>query len=198
MGEKNMYLYKLYSGVFLMFSLTAMAQSEPGEELAQPVLSKQETAVRLTEALDASTAELRQARTLLRSQSDLLALNRDKIAGFPDTIITCPLTATNGCTVRVSLSSQFWSISKGATVYAQVSIDGNTGMSPQSTIGMDSNTVKPYASTSSFQWVKQGIPAGATQTLTAGFWTAFQNDLTNPNVSAKAGFRTLSIDIFKN
>lgn len=182
----------------LTFGSAMVALSAPVEEPAQPVQSGPENPAQLTEALDASTAELRQPRTLLRAKSDLLVLNRNIVAAFPDTAITCPLTATNGCTARVTLSSQFWSISKGATVYAQVSIDSITGMSPQSTIGMDSTTVRPIASTSTFQWLKQGIPAGATQTVTVGFWVAFQNDLNNPNVGANAGFRTMSIDVFKN
>lgn len=128
--------------------------------------------------------------TAMRTVNTNLALSTTAADAFTATALPCPASAgAAGCTVRVTVTSQFLNIA--ATEHAQMIINftgpGTLGPANLIAVAAAGSVVSPVA-THSMQWVKKNVPAGSTPTITIQFQTTAG--------AANAGFRTLSIEVF--
>jgi hypothetical protein len=136
-------------------------------------------------------------RSYMKTANTSLTVGTSLVSGFGATTITCPASHTAGCTIRVQVSSQFaMACCMQGNFRIKVSIPGtgsqiwpnslvNVGMMGGSGM-MGSGDV--YAHT--FHFMKSGIPAGASQTVTI----QFQTDAG----SGSAGYRMASVDCLLN
>jgi hypothetical protein len=134
--------------------------------------------------------------SFLRTANTNLAVSTSLVSGFNATTVTCPAAHTAGCTIRVQVSTQFsMACCMQGNFRIKVSIPGagsamwpnslvNVGMMGGGMMGSDDT----YAHT--FHWMKTGIPAGATQTVSI----QFQTDAG----SGKAGYRSATVDLYLN
>lgn len=134
---------------------------------------------------------LRLSRTWIRTRDDGLAIGTALTAAFASTSVTCPSTATKGCTIRVTVSSQFWAIGAGNVARMNLSISGaGAAVDPAALVNVDSTTTVGLASVRTFQWMKRNIPAGSAETVNIQFQVSAG--------TASAGFRTATIDLYLN
>lgn len=135
-------------------------------------------------------------QSFVRTANTNMAVSTTLVSGFNSTTVTCPATHAAGCTVRVQVSTQF---SMGCCMQGnfriKVSIPGSGSvMWPSSlvNVGMMGGGMMGYGDTfaHTFHWMKTGIPAGATQTVSI----QFQTDAG----SGTAGYRSAMIDLCLN
>lgn len=135
-------------------------------------------------------------QSFMRTANTNLSVGTSLVSAFNTTTVTCPATHTAGCTIRVQVSTQFsMSCCTQGNLRIKVSIPG-TGSQiwPNSLVNvgmmgggmMSSGDV--FAHT--FHFMKMGIPAGASQTVTIQFQTSAGN--------GAAGYRMASIDCLLN
>ena len=171
--------------LFLWIGLSkgsARAQAEEGQPGSADVA---------TPEAPQAASNLRLYRTTIRTQNDLLPLTTTLTAAFTSTSLTCPTTATAGCTIKVAISSQFWAIGAGDVARMNVTIAGaGAAVDPASLVNVDSTTTGSFASVRTFQWMKRSIPKGSAETVTIQFQTS--------GGTANAGFRTAAIDLYQN
>ena len=136
-------------------------------------------------------------RSFMKTANTNLTVGTSLVSAFSSTTVTCPATHTAGCSIRVQVSTQFsMSGSMQGNVRMKVSIPGtgsqiwpsslvNVGMMGGSSM-MGSGDV--YAHT--FNFMKMGVPAGASQTVTI--------QLQTDAGTGTAGYRIASIDCLLN
>lgn len=109
---------------------------------------------------------------------------------FTPTSVPCPASAgAAGCTLRVSVVSQFRDLEADNAAALKVIISGQgTAVTPSAIVQVASAAHALWYSTHSFQWMKRNIPAGTTPTVTVQLGMTFG--------TGNAGARTLSIDVF--
>ena len=135
-------------------------------------------------------------RTTIKTRTDQLNLSTTPVAGFTATTMTCPATATNGCTLRVHFDVQAAVVFLGVgadAVAANVSITGSgDAVDPQSqvTINDDPASVNGGFLTNSFAWMKRGITAGSNETVNVNF--------NNQGGASFISLRTLTIELYTN
>ncbi len=135
-------------------------------------------------------------KSFMRTANTSLNVSTTLVSGFSTTTVTCPATHTAGCSIRVQVSTQFkMACCTQGNFRINVSIPGTgSAMWPSSlaNVGMMGGGMMGYGDTfaHSFQWMKSGIPAGATQTV----YIQFQTDAG----SGTAGYRSAMIDLCLN
>jgi hypothetical protein len=109
---------------------------------------------------------------------------------FTSTAVPCPASAgAAGCTLRVSVVSQFRDLEADNAAAVKVIISGpGTAVAPSAIVLVASTAHALWYSTHSFQWMKRNIPAGTTAIVTV--------ELGMTSGIGNAGARTLSIDVF--
>ena len=135
-------------------------------------------------------------KSFMRTANTNLSVSTTLVSGFSSTTVTCPATHTAGCTVRVQVSSQFsMQCCTQGNFRIKVSIPG-TGSQvwPNSlvNVAMMGGGMMGYGDmfAHTFQFMKTGIPAGATQTVTI----QFQTDAGK----GTAGYRSAMVDLCLN
>ena len=135
-------------------------------------------------------------KSFMRTANTNLTVSTTLVSGFNSTTVTCPATHTAGCTIRVQVSSQFsMQCCMQGNFRMKVSIPG-TGSQvwPNSlvNVAMMGGGMMGYGNmfAHTFQFMKTGIPAGATQTVSI----QFQTDAG----SGTAGYRSAMIDLCLN
>lgn len=129
------------------------------------------------------------SKTIMNTENGFLGLSPTPVAAFGGATFTCPPLHTKGCTIRLEVSSQFWSIPVGSV--AQVSISSTTGaINPSSFVNVDGDTTGGLASVHTFQWMISGIAAGSTTTVNTSF------DVSSG--TAASGYRTETAQLFLN
>ena len=134
-------------------------------------------------------------QSFMRTANTNLTVSTTLVSGFNSTTVTCPKTHTAGCTIRVQVSTQF---SMGCCMQGnfriKLSIPGSGSIWPNSlvNVGMMGGGMMAYGDmfAHTFQWMKSGIPAGATQTVSI----QFQTDAG----SGTAGYRSAMVDLCLN
>jgi hypothetical protein len=129
-------------------------------------------------------------RTLIDTENSGVSLSTSASAAFPTFGVSCPVTQTRGCTIKVEVSSQFWDIPSSSVAQINVAITGGLQVNPAGIVNVDSTTAGGLASVHTFQWMVTGINAGTSQTVSISF------DVTSG--TAVAGYRTATIDTFLN
>ena len=136
-----------------------------------------------------NTGPLTLSKTIINTESGFLGLSSTPAAAFGAAKFVCPTTHTKGCTIRLEVSSQFWSIPVGSV--AQVSVSSTRGtVNPASLVNVDGDTTGGFASVHTFQWMISGITAGSTTTVTTSF------DVSSGTGSS--GYRTETAELFLN
>ena len=136
-----------------------------------------------------NTGLLTLSKTVINTENGFLGLSTTSAAAFGAVKFTCPPVHTKGCTIRVDVSSQFWSIPAGAV--AQVSISSTGGaINPSFIVNVDADTTGGNASVHTFQWMISGITAGSTTTVNVSF------DVSGG--TAASGYRTETAQLFLN
>jgi hypothetical protein len=109
---------------------------------------------------------------------------------FTSTAVPCPASAgAAGCTLRVSVVSQFRDLTPENAAALKVIISGaGTAVTPSAIVQVAFASHPLWYSAHSFQWLKRNIPAGTTPTVTV--------QLGMTSGTGNAGVRTLSIDVF--
>ena len=109
---------------------------------------------------------------------------------FTATAVPCPASVgAAGCTLRVSVVSQFRDLAADNAAAIKVIITGpGTAVTPSAIIQVAFASHPLWYSAHSFQWMKRNIPAGTTPTVTV--------QLGMTAGTGNAGVRTLSIDVF--
>lgn len=159
------------------FTAATFAQSGQPSESSAPV------------SPSANTGLLTLSKTVINTENNFLGLSSTPAAAFGAATFTCPAAHTKGCTIRVDVSSQFWSIPSGSV--AQVSISSTGGVvNPSSLVNVDADTTGGLASVHTFQWMISGITAGSTTTVNVSF------DVNSG--TAASGFRTETAQLFLN
>lgn len=135
-------------------------------------------------------------KSFMRTANTNLSVSTTLVSGFGSTTVTCPATHTAGCTVRVQVSSQFsMQCCMQGNFRIKVSIPG-TGSQvwPNSlvNVAMMGGGMMGYGDmfAHTFQFMKTGIPAGATQTVAI----QFQTDAG----TGTAGYRSAMVDLCLN
>ena len=144
-----------------------------------------------------NVSNLSSYQSFMKTANTNLSVGTSLVAAFSSTMVTCPATHTAGCSIRIQVSSQF-SMGMGmqGNLRMKVSIPG-TGSQiwPNSLVNvammggsgmMGSGEV--YAHT--FNFMKTGIPAGASQTVTI--------QLQTDSGTGTAGYRIANIDCLLN
>ena len=153
----------------------------------------------LSLVISASTqnvSNLSSYQSFMKTANTNLAVGTSLVSAFSATKVTCPATHTAGCTIRVQVSSQF-SMGSGmqGTLRMKVSIPG-TGSQvwPNSLVnvatmgGSMMGSGEVFAHT--FNFMKMGVPAGASQTVSI--------QLQTDAGAGSAGYRIASIDCLLN
>jgi hypothetical protein len=135
-------------------------------------------------------------KSFMRTANTNLSVSTALVSGLSSTTVTCPATHTAGCTIRVQVSSQFsMQCCMQGNFRMKVSIPG-TGSQvwPNSlaNVAMMGGGMMGYGDmfAHTFQFMKTGIPAGATQTVSI----QFQTDAG----SGTAGYRSAMVDLCLN
>jgi hypothetical protein len=135
-------------------------------------------------------------QSFVKTANANLTVSTTMVSGFNSTAVTCPATHTAGCTIRVQVSSQFsMQCCTQGNFRIKMSIPG-TGSQvwPNSlvNVAMMGGGMMGYGNmfAHTFQFMKTGIPAGATQTVSI----QFQTDAG----SGTAGYRSAMVDLCLN
>lgn len=135
-------------------------------------------------------------KSFMRTANTNLSVSTTLVSGFNSTAVTCPATHTAGCTIRVQVSSQFsMQCCMQGNFRIKVSIPG-TGSQvwPNSlvNVAMMGGGMMGYGDmfAHTFQFMKTGIPAGATQTISIQFQT-------DAGIGT-AGYRSAMVDLCLN
>ena len=157
-----------------------------------PVAAKK-AAAESTNAPAASSTELLFAGvpvySVMKTETALLTLSTTPVNAFAPIALPCPSSAgSNGCTVRVTVSSQFAEVAATDVVRMNLLITGPGTIGPGALVNVASNSSPSWPQAYTTQWVEKNIPAGSVPTFTLQF-------LMNANFSL-VGSRTMSIDIF--
>lgn len=156
---------------------TTFAQSAQPSETSPSVMSP------------VNTGPLVLSRTIINTDNGFLGLSTTPAAAFGAVTFTCPAAHTKGCSIRLDVSSQFWSIPAGTV--AQVSISSTGGaINPSSFVNVDADTTGGLASVHTFQWMISGITAGSITTVNVSF------DVSSG--TAASGYRTETAQLFLN
>jgi hypothetical protein len=135
-------------------------------------------------------------QSFMKTASKNLSVGTASVPAFGSTTVVCPATHSAGCTIRVQVSSQFsMDCCMQGNFRIKVSIPGtgsqiwpnsivNVGMMGSGMMG--SGEVFGHT----FSFMKSGIPAGASQTVTI--------QLQTDNGTGTAGYRIASIDCLLN
>lgn len=143
-----------------------------------------------------NTSAMTPYQSFMKTVNTNLAISTSLASGFTATKISCPASHAAGCTIRVQVSTQFsMSCCMQGNFRMKVSIPG-TGSQiwPSSlvNVGMMGGGMMGYGDVfaHSFLFMKSGVPAGASQTVTI----QFQTDAG----SGTAGYRSATIDCLLN
>lgn len=159
------------------FATAALAQGGQPSETSEAVVPS------------VNSGPLALSKTFINTENGFLGLSPTPAVAFGAVKFTCPATHTKGCTIRLDVSSQFWSIPSGSV--AQVSISSTGGaINPSSFVNVDADTTGGFASVHTFQWMISGIVAGSTTTVNVSF------DVNSG--TAASGFRTETAQLFLN
>jgi len=129
--------------------------------------------------------------SLMKSGPGTFALNLSTafVNAFTPIAVPCPATAgRSGCTVRVTVSAQFWNVTTAAAMM-KMDISGPGTLGPASEVNVASRTDPFWGQVNTMQWVKRNIPAGSSPTVTV-----------QVRVHAGTGFlgyEMMSVDVFK-
>lgn len=133
------------------------------------------------------------AKTTIRTENDFLTFTFNPVPGFAPTTLVCPSTHTAGCTIKVEVSAQIDDVSPDNSADVAVDVTGpGQAIQPHNFVEVDSTTDGTHFDAHTFQWMKEGIPAGSAQTVNIFFATDF------PGGSAGTGFRTATIQLYLN
>ncbi len=150
----------------------------------------------LTGAQAQTASNISPYKSFMKTANTNLTVGTSMVAAFGSTSVTCPATHTAGCTIRVQVTSQFsMSCCTQGNFRISVSIPG-TGSQiwPSSLVkvAMMGGGMMGYGDVfaHSFHFMKTGIPAGATQSVTI----QFQTDAG----TGTAGYRMASVDLLLN
>lgn len=147
-----------------------------------------------TDALAGSSEDalnLTLLRTYIRTQNDTLSINNNPVQAFLPTVVTCPTTVPNGCTLRIEVSSVFQNVSSintGVSVELIVTGSNLPGVDPDATLqacpdcGDDMRT---------FQWMQRDVPSGTQVTVNVEFYLPL-------NIGGQAVDRTETVELFRN
>lgn len=135
-------------------------------------------------------------KSFMKTATTNLSVGTSLVSAFNATTVTCPSSHAAGCTIRVQVSSQFsMSCCMQGNFRIKVSIPG-TGSQiwPNSlvNVGMMGGGMMGYGDVfaHTFHFMKTGVPAGASQTVTI----QFQTDAG----SGTAGYRMANVDCLLN
>jgi hypothetical protein len=135
-------------------------------------------------------------QAFMKTANTNLTVGTTLVAGFVPTTVTCPATHAKGCSIRVQVSTQFsMSCCMQGNFRIKLTIPG-TGSQiwPNSlvNVGMMGGGMMGYGDVfaHTFHFMKTGIPAGASQTVSVQFQT--------DSGSGTAGYRMASIDCLLN
>ena len=116
-------------------------------------------------AQEMGDANLKLSTTTIKANNQTLSLSSTQVAAFSGTDLTCPSAHTQGCTIKIEVSSQFSNVPAGATAQLNVSLNGNLfAVSPTSLV----NVATGRTTTTTFQWVVFGVTAGSQRRLAIG------------------------------
>ena len=143
-----------------------------------------------------NTSAMTPYQSVMKTGNTNLTVSASPAAGFTATKVTCPAAHAAGCTIRVEVTTQFsMSCCMQGNFQMKVTIPGTGSQvwpSSVANVGMMGSGMMGYGDTfaHTFRFMKSGIPAGATQTVTI----QFQTDAG----SGTAGYRSAAIDAFLN
>jgi hypothetical protein len=131
-------------------------------------------------------------KTSIRTQKDQVNLGNSPVQIFVNTKMTCPTTATKGCTLGMGVVAIVSVDSNGGEVAVNVAVSGAKmpSIDPDSSIQVDGLYGKAMAST--FSWMQRQVPTGATVTVNV------QAEVTGNSSSGTAYDRTETVTLFKN
>jgi hypothetical protein len=103
--------------------------------------------------------------TSIQTQHDVLTLQKQPVQVFPVLPVTCPATATNGCTllIGISISASYTAQSGGFSQMLGASVTGAVlpPIDPAQLVNLDSIPIEKYRSAWGFEWMQRDVPAGA-------------------------------------
>jgi hypothetical protein len=134
-------------------------------------------------------------KTSIRTQSDDLTITNNPVQAFPNTTVTCPKTATKGCTLAIDVASMLYCDSLANADNATVTVTGASlpPVDPGASISMDGIYYGNYQwAVFDFRWMQRAVPAGAQVKVNIQFVSGGTAD------SGEAGSRTETVELFKN
>lgn len=146
----------------------------------------------------AATSLLAQHLTLfqtdIRTEDGIFKFGTTPIRAFSGpTSLVCPANHSAGCTIKVEISNIIFSITPNSVAKYDVIISGSgQSVAPSQVVNMDSTNTGGLGSVRTMQFMKQGIPAGSTQTIDIGFFMGSQG------ATGNTGFRTMTIQLYLN
>ena len=151
--------------------------------VAQNPSGESEGASTLTEAVFAGVPSY----SVMKTENNTLPLTSSPVNAFaPIAGLPCPASAgANGCTIRVTVTSQFRDLTDVGQMNLTITGPGTLG--PANFVNVSTNSLAS-SNTHSMQWVKRNVPAGSTVTITVQFSIGLG--------TGNAGLRTMSIDLF--
>jgi hypothetical protein len=134
-------------------------------------------------------------KTSIRTQSDDLTITNNPVQAFPNTTVTCPKTATKGCTLAIEVASMLYWDSSANEDTATLTVTGASlpRVDPAASIAMDGIYYGNYQwAAFDFRWMQRAVPAGAQVTVNIQFVSGGTAD------SGEASSRTETVELFKN
>ena len=130
--------------------------------------------------------------TSMQTADDTLALTNTYAHVFGTLDVTCPSTATNGCTIEIQVSSQFAYASGANPDTINIGVSGATlpPLAPDYAVVVDSIASCGNNCTWNafgFQWMQRSVPAGETVTVSVKM-----------RGSSSVGNRTETVQVFGN
>jgi hypothetical protein len=128
-------------------------------------------------------------RTHIRTENTALSLSSTFVNAFAGTTVTCPSTATNGCTLRIIFSGRYSGATGYDAGYAQATVTGTgSPVDPNPSLPLFPS-IPYYPVVATHQWMRRGVPAGASQVV---------NVQLEASTTGTANDRTLTVEVYTN
>jgi len=124
-------------------------------------------------------------KTHMRQETTYVTFSSTPVPAFAPTTIQC---GNPTCSVRVEVSSQFFTVTSGNIVRIHVKADGVPF--PSTGFDVDGGINRPVATLTTAAYLKTGLSPGS-HTVTVEF------DMRSAGGTAEAGIRTLMIQVFE-
>ncbi len=128
-------------------------------------------------------------KSWIKTELVTLNLSTTYADAFALTTVACPGSAPS-CTLRIEVVSGYWDVDAGQVARMRVQVNGSpVGVEPASIVNVSTNSSAQWAETATMSWMVKSVVAGSNPSVDVDFQVS--------GGTAFAGYRTLTIGVYK-